>query len=127
MALDLRAAFKVSNEIRKNLLSDYVKLKFIGINKSLPTKPRIYLGTVAKNWFYRTEKNPDTGEVEEIVTFVPSNDNQSLWAEQCTMLEVVRKDNTFLRLVKTTRLKPSPPSYQWRFLVRPNAQDTEAI
>lgn len=128
MGLNLSNAFKALNNVKRNLLSDYTTLKFIAIDKTLQTKPRYYLGTVTRNWFYEERRDPVTGAiVGEFIVFIPNTPQEKDWAKNCTQLEAVRADGSFTRFALTSPSPPHPPKYQWEYMVRPNAQDTDAI
>lgn len=129
MALDLSSAFRDKNNIKRDLFSEYSSLKFIAINKSLPTKPRQYLGTVTRNWSYKARRDPGTGAVRETIYFVSINPEQYIWADDATEIELVRPNGTFTRfkVAGGGKLEPSPPKYEWEITVRPNEQDTDAI
>ncbi len=125
MALDLSSAFRDKNNIKRDLFSEYSSLKFIAINKGLPSKPRQYLGTITRNWSYTARRDPTTGAVRETLYLVSADTDQYNWADQATDIELVRPNGTFTRFSVASggKLRPSPPKYEWEITIRPNQQD----
>lgn len=125
--INLNGVFKTVNNIKKGLLSEFTTLKFIGINSVLTSKPRIYLGTLNENWYYRERRDPITGAITEHIDVVTTGETQFSWVENCSQIELVRANGSFLRFTLSTKLKPKPPKFQWEIMVRPNGQDQAII
>ncbi len=123
--INVATAIRAKNNTLRSLFSEYSSLKFIAINKTLVNKPRMYLGTVTDGWYYKQRKHPVTGEVKELLFFVPKNAVENSWIDSSTSIELAKTDGTFLRFdfVGGGKLKPQAPKMEWEVSISPNAQD----
>ena len=127
MGLNIANAFKAKNNVKRRLLSDFVTLKFIKIDKEIAGKPRVYLGSTSVDWYVEEKLDPKLGRVMTYLYFVATDSTKNGWANDANYFEVVRQDNTFLRYNVLTKFKPKSFRFEWKFEVSPNEQDVGEI
>jgi len=129
MALNLQSTFYKADTILNKLLSKYVGLKLIGFNQSNENRPYYLLSgqVITKGFYYKTKKQPVTGQLIETLKIVPENPTISGALENVRMIELIEADSTFTRFSLETLKSPFPPTYEWIFKIAPNKQDRTLI
>lgn len=127
MVLNLKSVFKVKNDTLRKLLDSYVGLKFIGRNQNNNNK-LYYLNDLAlqEGWYYKPRKNPKTGDIEETLKIISSSEIDTIIADTI-MLELIKSDDSFTRFSIPSKKPPTPPAFEWVFIIHPNEADKKAI
>lgn len=127
MALEFPGLGLLKNTLLQGFLTQYVELKFITIDKTLPNKPRIYLGSLTQGFYLKEEVNDRLQKIE-VMLLNTTTVEQETWIGKSNQIELVRSDTSFVRYKYVVESAfPKPPLMQYRLVLTLNLEDKDVI